>query len=143
MQQDVNDHEPEFVSLKREVVILCDGPSTEPSYFKQAASLCVDASPPGRDLDRPGQLEQDHIIVDYENRLKALREKLNNQSAQLGSQLKRGQEFESLTSGLSTWMSDVEKELDGLKIRDPNSDAIRSQLQKCQVCGYSVKSFMH
>ena len=131
----MNDHEPEFISLKREVQILCDGPpSIEATYFDKVTPLCMDDCPVGRDLSRPGQKEQIEIIIDYERRLVLLRKELDGQSAGLSSQLEKAKEFESLTSGLTVWLGDVEGGLGKLKIRDPNSGVIRPQLQKCQVC---------
>lgn len=130
----MNDHEPEFVSLKREVQILCDGPSTEAAYFDMVIPVCVDGCPVGRDLARPGQMEQNKIIADYERRLEALRKTLDKQSAVLSSQLEKAKEFENLTSELALWLGDMEEGLDEFKIRDPSSDVIRAQLQKCQVC---------
>lgn len=132
--QDVTDHEPEFTSLKREVHILCEGPSTESAYFDKAVPLCVDGCPIGHDLARPGQAEQDKIIDNYDRRLESLRKKLDGQLAKLNSQLKKGKEFESLTTGLSSWLGNMDEGINEFKIHDPSSIVIRSQLQKCQVC---------
>ncbi len=93
-------------------------------------------SPRGRDLPRPGQREQDDIISDYERRLEALRNGLALQYADLSSQLEKSKEFESLLSGLDSWMDEVGEEMGGLKVRDPKSAALKSQVEKCQVRGH-------
>ena len=94
----------------------------------------MEGCPVGRDLPRPGQAEQDGIIVDYERRLEELKVKLSEHSNNLNSQLERGKEFESTTSDLSSWLDELEGGLDDFKVRDPKSDAIKKQQQKCQVC---------
>lgn len=133
LQQNVSDHEPEFVFLKREVQTLCNGPDAESAYFDKASQLCKEGCPTGHDFPRPGQKEQEDIIEDYEKHLEALKKKLTAQSADLNSQLERGEEFESVTSDLSTWLDELETWLEDFKIRDPKSDVIESQQQKCQV----------
>ncbi len=132
-QQNVTDHEPEFVSLKRGINKLCDGPNAESAHFDKLSGIGVEGCPVGRNLPRSGQAEQDGIIEDYERRLEALKTKLSTQSQTLHSQLERGKEFETVTSDLSSWLDDLEGGLDDFKIRDPKSDEIKSQQQKCQV----------
>ena len=133
LQQALTDHEPEFVSLKREIQTLCNGPDAESAHLDQVAHLCQKGCPVGRELPRPGQKEQDETIQDYEQRLDALRRKLAAHSADLQAQLEKGKEFETVTSDLATWLEGLEAGLDDYKIRDPASDVIRSQQEKCQV----------
>ena len=105
----------------------------------------MEGCPVGRSLPRPGQAEQDRIIANYEERLEALKRNLSLQSETLNSQLEKGKEFEKVTSDLSSWLDDLEGGLDDFKIRDPKSDIIKSQQQKCQVmrtspeCGLLAK----
>lgn len=131
-QQDITDHEPEFVSLKREIHKLCEGPDAESAYFDKASSKEED--PVGRNLPRPGQKEQDDIIADYENQLESLKKQLTVQLDELGTQLEKGKQLESLTSDFSSWLDELESGLDDLKIQDPKSSAIKTQQMKCQVC---------
>ena len=133
MLQDVSDHEPEFTSLKREVVLLCAGPAMEPTYSDKVAPLCMAGCPLGRELPKPGQEEQNSIIEDYDRRLEALRRKMEDRLGELNKQMKKGQELESKADGLSSWLSDIAQRLADLRIWDPKSSAISSQLQDCQV----------
>ena len=136
MQQDVRDHEPEFDSLKREIQELSRGPAAESAYGDKVSALDQEGCPVGRDLPRPGQKEQDDIISDYEKRLEAVKGLLDNQAASLTAQLIKGEELELLTSDLSAWLDEVETGLDDFKIRDPKSEVIASQQQRCQVNGW-------
>ena len=133
LQQNITDHEPEFVSLKREINKLCDGPNAESAYFDKLSGICMEGCPVGRDLPRPGQAEQDGTIADYDRRLEELKKKLSEQFHALNSQLERGKEFESMTSDLSSWLDELEGGLDNFKVRDPKSDVIKAQQQQCQV----------
>ena len=119
--------------LKREIQTLCNGPGAESAYLDQATPLCKEGCPVGRDLPRPGQKEQDEIILDYERRLEALQRKLAARSDDLNSQLEKGKEFENVTSDLSKWLDSLEAGLEDFKIRDPKAGVIKSQQQKCQV----------
>ena len=89
--------------------------------------------PVGRDLPRPGQKEQEDIIADYNRRLELLKERLATQFTDLSSQLEKGEEFESLTSELSSWLEEAESRFKDFRIHDPKSSVIRSQQQECQV----------
>lgn len=132
-QQDITDHEPEFVFLKREINKLCEGPDAESAHFDKLSGIAAEGCSVGRSLPRPGQAEQDRIIANYEERLAALRGKMVEHSETLNTQLEKGKEFETVTSDLSAWLDDLEAGLDDFKIRDPNSEVIKAQQQKCQV----------
>ena len=133
LQQSITDHEPEFVSLKREIQTLCTETAAESAYLDRAAPLCKDGCPVGCQLPRPGQQEQDNIICDYEQRLEALRRMLTERAVDLASQLEKGKEFEGVTSDLAKWLDGLEAGLEDFKIRDPRSEAIRAQQERCQV----------
>lgn len=133
LQQAISDHEPEFVSLKREAQKLCKGPDAESALFDKV-SLERDGSPVGCTLPRPGQKEQEETLADYERRLEALRNKLSEKTSDLNSQLEKGKEFESLTSELSSWLDSIEDKLGDFGIKDPKSAAIKSQQGQCKVC---------
>lgn len=136
IQQHITDHEPEFVSLKRGVQELCNGPSAESAHNDALSSLDdKEGRVMGRDLPRPGQKEQLDTIADYDKRVEALKRKLAKQSADLSTQLKKGEEFDSLTSDLSSWLDELERGLDDFKISDPKSGVICAQQEKCQVQG--------
>ncbi len=132
MLQDVSDHEPEFTSLKREVVILCDGPPAETVYIDKLPPLCKTNSSIS-DL-RPGEQEQKAITQDYESRLDGLKEKMGERAELLSQHLGKGKELEDKTNELTSWLSDCALRLADLKVRDPGSSVISCQLLDCQVC---------
>lgn len=136
MQQHITDHEPEFVSLKRGVQELCNGPGAESAHNDAVSSLDKEGCGVGRGLPRPGQEEQQDIIADYDKRMEALKRKLAKQSADLSTQLEKGEEFESLTSDLSSWLDELERGLGDFKVSDPKSEVIGAQQEKCQVYTY-------
>lgn len=131
LQQAITDHEPEFVSLKRGAQKLCEGPSEETEYFQHVSQ--VQAHPSGQDLPRPGRQQQQETLADYEERLEALKGRFGEAAISLGAQLEKGNEFESGMAGLSEWLSGLEGEMEGLKVRDPKSSAIEAQQGQCQV----------
>lgn len=89
--------------------------------------------PVGQDLARPGQEQQQETLADYEARLEALKQKVVQANAELGAQLEKGNKFQSGMADLTGWLSGLEGELDGLKVRDPKSSVIESQQGHCQV----------
>ena len=131
LQQAITDHEPEFVSLKRGAQKLCEGPSEEAEYFEHVSQ--VQEHPSGQDLARPGQQQQQETLADYEARLEALKGRFSEAAVELGTQLEKGNKFESGMAGLSDWLSSLEGDMDGLKVHDPKSSAIKAQQGRCQV----------
>ena len=93
----------------------------------------VQEHPSGQDLARPGQEQQQETLADYEKRLEALKGRFGEAAVELGAQLEKGNEFESGMAGLSDWLSSLEGEMDGLRVRDPKSSAIEAQQGRCQV----------
>ena len=138
LQQAITDHEPEFVYLKKEAQKLCEGPTQEANYFNHLSK--VSERPSGQDLARPGKDQQQETLADYEARLEALKNKVSDEAAALNTQLEKGNEFQSGMANLSSWLSGLEGELDGLKVRDPKSSVIESQQGHCQVRQLPVKS---
>ena len=131
LQQAITDHEPEFVYLKRGAQKLCEGPSEEAEYFQHVSQ--VQEHPSGQDLARPGQEQQQETLVDYEKRLEVLKGRFGEAAIELGAQLEKGNKFESGMAGLTDWLSGLEGEMDGLRVRDPKSSAIEAQQGCCQV----------
>ena len=135
LQQTITDHEPEFVSLKKEAEKLCEGPSNEAKHFEELSK--VREHPAGQELARPGKDQQQETLADYEARLEALKQKVSERAAALNTQLEKGNKFQSGMADLSSWLSGLEGELDGLKVRDPKSSVIESQQGHCQVIAAS------
>ena len=93
----------------------------------------VQEHPSGQDLTRPGQQQQQETLADYEARLEALKGRFSEAAVELGTQLEKGNKFKSGMAGLSDWLSSLEGDMDGLKVRDPKSSAIEAQQGRCQV----------
>ena len=135
LQQAIADHEPEFVSLKKEALKLCEGPGNEAEYFERLSK--VREHPAGQDLDRPGKDQQQETLADYESRLEVLKQKVSKKTAALNTQLEKGNKFQSGMADISSWLAGLEGELDGLKVHDPRSSVIESQQGCCQVTAAS------
>ena len=110
---------------------MCEGPSEEAEYFQHVSQ--VQEHPSGQDLTRPGREQQQETLADYEARLEALKGKFSEAAVELGTQLEKGNKFQSGMAGLSDWLSGLEEELDGLKVHDPKSSVIEAQQGRCQV----------
>ena len=121
------------MSLKREAQKLYKGPNEESGLLERLSQLKVDQQSKEEGTKRPGQNDQEKAVVDFETRLEHLKKKCAGTSADLSSQLEKGNEFQSVLSDLLGWLSTAEGDLDGLKIRDPSSTAIEAQQSKCEV----------
>ena len=131
LQQAITDHEPEFVSLQRELDTLCHGPSTEPAFFDHLSEKLHSSS--GREQPRPGQQTQEDTNSDYQRRLDALRRKLDSDCSELGSKLEASSQFRGDVTELSGWAEEMLGHMDELVIRDPKSVTLEEQHSKCKV----------
>ena len=127
----MTDHEPELVSLKKESQKLGEGAPLEPDYYSKLSQVTQEASVSGQ--ARPGQEQQEETLIDFSDRLEALKRKLTGVYSDLISQLQKAKELQDVLQGLLAWVTEVDKELDGLEVRDPSSAAIDTLQQKCQV----------
>ena len=82
---------------------------------------------------RPGQEQQEETLIDFSDRLEALKRKLTGAYSDLTSQLQKAKELQDVLQGLLAWVTEADKELDGLEVRDPSSAAIDTLQQRCQV----------
>ena len=157
--QSISDHEPDFVSLKRDGHTLCLGPSNEQGLLSDIGQLHDSSaeyvakklneitretqdsdrgqsSSPGKLTSmqhRPGQVELDSTLSDYDRRLEELKKKLRVCLSEREEQLERAREWEGLMEGMMSWLEGGVAQLDGLRVRDPSCDAIERQQQRCQV----------
>ena len=133
LQQAITDHEPEFVSLQRELVNISQGPTIEPAFYDRL-SKDLQSSSSGKDKPRPGQQTQEETLKDYQERLDALKRSLVSTAEGLASKLEQSAQFKGDMAGLLDWMNDVVGRIDELVIRDPKSVPIEEQCSKCKVC---------
>ena len=155
--QSISDHEPDFMSLKREAHTLCQGPSDEhkllsshsqlrdsssPFVAKQLDNIAVEKpesgqrSSPGKlcwTRSRPGQVELESRLEDYERRLENLKKKLGVCLSERETQLESARECEALLGEMGAWLKGGVAKLDELRVRDPKRSVIEDQQNKCQV----------
>ncbi len=132
LQLAISDHEPEFVSLQRELVNISQGPTTEPAFYDRLSKDLQSSS--GKDEPRPGQQTQEETLKDYQERLDALKRSLVSTGEGLASKLEQSSQFKGDMAGLLDWMDGVVGRMDELVIRDPKSLPIEEQCSKCKVC---------
>ena len=84
-------------------------------------------------MPRPGQLELESTLSDYDHRLEELKNKLRGYLTERQAQLESARECDGLLDGVMSWLDVCEADLDGLRVRDPSCAAIENQQQKCQV----------
>ena len=158
--QSVTDHEPEYVHLKRDASTLCEGPHDEQELFDAHSRLCdSSAEYVAKQLDdsvanaqttddkdqssslgqqkstrpRPGQVELEETLSDYDHRLEDLKNKLKMCLSESESQLEKAKECENVLEGMRLWLKEGVAQLDDLQVKDPKCAVIETQQQKCQV----------
>lgn len=131
LQQAISDHEPEFVSLQRELSTLCQGPTTETAFYDHLSQELQDSS--GRNEPRPGQQIQEDTLRDYQTRLDALKRKLMSHCDTLSVRLEQCSQLKSDVAELKDWVDDILGHIDELVIGDPKSEALEEQHSKCKV----------
>ena len=157
--QSAADHEPEYVSLKRDANTLCGGPDNEQELLDAHSKLRESSAEyvskeldvitkahvaneevqgsslgkPNSTWPRPGQVELEEMLSDYDRRLEELKNKLQACLSQRESQLEGARECENLLEGMSSWLEGGVAKLDELRLRDPKCAVIETQQQKCQV----------
>ncbi len=131
LQQAITDHEPELVSLQRELEDLSLGPVIEPAFYDRLSQDLQCSS--GRDEVRPGKEKQESTLKDYEERMNALKRTLNFKTEELASKLEQSSQFKDSLAGLLSWMDKTASRLDELVIRDPARVVIEEQHSKCKV----------
>ena len=165
--QSISDHEPDYVSLKRNAHTLCEGPSDEPKLLTSmsqvressarfvAEKLDTNAKVQLHTSDkvlsassgepssaaRPGQDEMQSVLSEYDRRLEELKKKLKVCLSERESQLESAREFDGLLSEMMLWMGGAD--LEGLRVRDPSSTIIQNQQQKCQVLTHIAYYYMY
>ena len=138
--QSISDHEPEYVSLKKEASALCQGPSNETdllsksSQVQDSSAAFVAEQLAQVAMARPGQDQLEATLSDYDRRLEELKARLAGSVGELERQLERARECDGVMGGLLSWVEAGEAELDSLRVRDPSSAVIEGQQQKCEVC---------
>lgn len=153
--QSISDHEPDFVSLKRDAKTLCQGPANEQGLLskelevrdssaefvakqlddiaKVQSSQVQGVSPGQPVLPRPGQGELESTLLDYDRRLEEIKNKLKLYLTERETQLESARECDGLLDGMMSWLDTCEADMDGLRVRDPSCAAIEKQQQTCQV----------
>ena len=152
----ISDHEPEYVSLKREGHTLCQGPSNEQgllpmmSQLKDSSAEFVaktldditkstsdpekgESTSPGKPNTRPGQVELEETLSDYDRRLQDLKNKLQLCLDDREKQLSCARDYEGVVKTMMSCLEGGGAQLDGLNVRDPTSDTIQKQQLVCQV----------
>ena len=148
------------MSLKRNAHTLCQGPSDEQGLLastsqvhessagfvaerldtiaeaRQQESEKVQSASPGQQssVTRPGQVEMQLTLSDYDRRLEELKKKLKVFLTERESRLVSARECDGLLGEMMSWVGGTD--LEGLRVRDPSSVAIQNQQQKCQVLQY-------
>ena len=153
--QSISDHEPDFVSLKRDAKTLCQGPANEQGLLSKnlevrdssaefvakqlddiatVQSSQVQGVSPGQPvLPRPGQGELENTLLDYDRRLEEIKNKLKLYLTERETQLESARECDGLLDGMMSWLDTCEADMDALRVRDPSCAAIEKQQQTCQV----------
>ena len=134
--QSISDHEPDYVSLKRNAHTICEGPSDGKGLLANMSQMCESsagfvAEAQLQMLGRPGQAVMQSILSNYDRRLEELKKKLKVCLSERESLLERTRECDSLLSEMMSWMKGAD--LEGLRVRDPSSAVIQNQKHKCQV----------
>ena len=153
--QSISDHEPDFVSLKRDAKTLCQGSANEQGLLSQKlqvrnssaefvakqlddmakvqSSEVQSASAGELVLPRPGQEELEATLLDYDRRLEEIKNKLKLYLTERETQLESARECNGLLDRIMSWLDTCEADMDGLRMRDPSCAAIEKQQQTCQV----------
>ena len=82
---------------------------------------------------RPGQVELEATLSDYDHCLEDLKNKLKMCLSESESQLEKAKECENVLEGMRSWLKEGVTQLDDLQVKDPKCAVIETQQQKCQV----------
>ena len=121
---------------------MCEGPLNEKNVLDKNSKLVESSAPfvakewsaiAGQPRPRPGQDRLQSTLADFDERLENLKSQLSDRLSERRNQLERAKECAGILEGMTSWLDGCQGNLDGLTLRDPGSDVIKSQQVQCQV----------
>jgi DNA repair exonuclease SbcCD ATPase subunit len=131
-QLDISNHEPEFLSLMRESLIIYSGPEGETLLMDNLRGVAVSASPLPPDDTRQGQSELQCRLDDDKVRLENLKKLLADKLSHLLCLHDNIAKFNAASGQLLPWLQDQAQPVQELSIHHPRYEVLQKQLTKCQ-----------